>query len=250
MIQPCGCLHFWKIFTKLSSLFWNHFLFLPTLLGPIILRFNKQLNLSSHFESQNQWLVCLQLCFLNSSVKHHLWINPSWFYAFTCGFLHHAFLHATSRDTSMLCCLYMLFFMPPTPTRAYSKLEYLTNVTGVYSLQEFIRFLWLSAARVLRTHLLLHFPCFALFWWIVIHVSPINVTPFWVHPTEIILSNLIVVPVTICSHPSILNLRLHLSFALATVAAHMIDYKYGLDGIVFYKCVSAFPCFDTFSFCL
>lgn len=57
-------------FTKLSSLFWNHFLFLPTLLGPVSLRFIKQLNLSSHLESQNHWLVCLQLWFLNSSVEH------------------------------------------------------------------------------------------------------------------------------------------------------------------------------------
>lgn len=57
------------------------------------------------------------------------------------------------RTPVVLCCLHMLFF----------KLEYLTDVTGVYSLQEFIRFLLLSAARVLRPHLLPHLPCFGLF---------------------------------------------------------------------------------------
>lgn len=141
-------------------------------------------------------------------------INPNWFYAFTCGFLHRAFLHATSQGTSSaLLFTHAVFYAPHPHTRILKSLN--------------ISLMWLECT--VSKSLLGFFYCPLTEFWdlischifrvldfyasIIIHVSPINVTPFWVYPTEIIFSKLIVVPVTVCSHPSILDL--HLSFALA-----------------------------------
>lgn len=127
-------------------------------------------NIKSALLGIKQWFLEQQSYDMLHRAGGHVSVQQCFFESILTDFMHSCVVSCTvhfcmqpRRTPVVLCCLHMLFFMPPTPTRAYLKLEYLTDVTGVYSLQEFIRFLLLSAARVLRPHLLPHFPCFGLF---------------------------------------------------------------------------------------